>query len=82
MHEGGTADTWIASSPAGVIGYYVYRPTVSEGPYTKLMGFPIAGTSCSDNNVSAGEQYYYVVNAVSSDGGENTYSNQVAIKVP
>lgn len=46
------------------------------------MGFPIAGTSYSDNNVSAAEQHYYVVNAVSSDGSENTYSNQVAIKVP
>jgi len=60
----------------------VYRSTVSGEPYTKLLGFPIAGTSYSDNNVSAAEQYYYLVNVVSSDGSENTHSNQVTIKVP
>ena len=73
---------WQPSSSTGVVGYYVYRSTVSGGPYTKVVGTPIAGTSYSDSNVTSGTSYYYVVTAVASDGNESSYSVQVAVSVP
>ena len=73
---------WQPSASSGVIGYYVYRSSVSGGPYTKLVGSAIAGTGYADNNVALGSYYYYVVTAVSSRGAESVYSNQAGIKVP
>jgi hypothetical protein len=73
---------WQASSSTGVIGYYVYRSTVSGGPYTGLVGSPIAGTSYRDSNVISGTEYYYVVTAVGAGGAESVYSAQVAASVP
>ena len=72
---------WLPSSSTGVVGYYPYRSTVSGGPYTKLVSSLIAGTSYSDANVTSGTEYYYVVTAVSADGGESTYSAQIAVPV-
>jgi Abnormal spindle-like microcephaly-assoc'd, ASPM-SPD-2-Hydin len=73
---------WQASSSAGVIGYDVYRSTISGGSYTKITSSPISGTSYSDTNVTAGVQYFYVVTAVNSDGTQSGYSNQAATTIP
>jgi Abnormal spindle-like microcephaly-assoc'd, ASPM-SPD-2-Hydin/Protein of unknown function (DUF1573) len=73
---------WQASTTSGVIGYYVFRSTVSGGPYTQLAGSVISGTSYSDSNVTAGTEYYYVVTAVNSNGSQSSYSNQVTATVP
>jgi hypothetical protein len=73
---------WLPSGSTGVLGYYPYRSTVTGGPYTKLVGSPIPGTSYSDNNVISGTAYYYVVTAVSLDGSESGYSSQVEVSVP
>lgn len=73
---------WQASSSGGIVGYDVYRSTVSGGSYSKLTSSPVAGTSYSDNNVSSGVQYFYVVTAVSSNGTESSFSNQAATTVP
>lgn len=74
--------SWKASPSSGVVGYYVYRGSTSGGPYTKLVSSPIAETSYSDSTVTAGDEYYYVVAAVTSNGTESSYSNQAAISVP
>jgi hypothetical protein len=73
--------TWAPSPSGGVTGYYVYRGTVSGGPYTKLDGSAVTGTSYTDSNVSAGE-YYYVVAAINSTGAESAYSVQAIVSVP
>jgi hypothetical protein len=73
---------WQPSSSADVLGYYVYRSTVSGGPYTKVAGTLIAGTSYSDSNVTSGMKYYYVVTAASAAGSESAYSAQVEVSVP
>lgn len=73
---------WQASTSSGVVGYDVYRSTVSGGSYSKLTSSPVAGTSYSDTNVSAGVEYFYVVTAVNSGGTESSFSNQVATTVP
>ena len=73
---------WQPSSSTGVIGYYVYRSTVSGGPYTKVVASLVAATSYSDSNVTSGMAYYYVVTAVAADGNESSFSSQVEASVP
>ena len=72
---------WGASSSSGVVGYNVYRSSVSGGPYAKLVSSPVSGTSYTDDTVQAGD-YYYVVTSVGSNGAESPYSNQATVDVP
>jgi len=75
--------TWDASGSSGVVGYNIYRGTVS-GLYKQLNSSLIAPTSYTDSTVQSGENitYYYVVTAVNSSGVESTDSNQVTALVP
>jgi len=73
---------WIASTSTNVAGYYVYRGTQSGGPYTRLNGTPVAATTYTDSNVTAGTTYYYVVTAVDSTGAESAFSAQVSGTIP
>jgi len=72
---------WNAST-SSVIGYFVYRGTVSGGPYTRLIANADAATTYTDSNVQSGATYYYVVTAVNGNGQESGYSNQVTAAVP
>lgn len=73
--------SWSPSVSASVIGYNIYRSTVSGGPYSLVSG-PIAGTSFTDTNVTAGQTYYYVLTSVGSNGVESAFSGQAAVTVP
>lgn len=69
-------------SASAVIGYFVYRGTISGGPYSKLFGSADANASYKDSNVADGQTYYYVVTAVDSNNVESAYSNQVSASIP
>jgi len=71
---------WTASTST-VIGYNVYRGTVSGGPYS-LVNSSDPNVSYSDATVQAGQTYFYVVTAVDSQGTESVYSNQAQAIVP
>jgi ASPM-SPD-2-Hydin domain-containing protein/immunoglobulin I-set domain protein/Ig-like domain-containing protein len=73
--------TWTASTST-VIGYNVYRGTVSGGPYTKINSLVDATTTFTDTTVHAGQTYYWVVTAVDSSNFESPYSNEVSATVP
>jgi hypothetical protein len=73
--------SWIAS-PSTVIGYNVYRATISGGPYTLLNSSVVTTTQYSDANVQSGQTYYYVVTAVDSSNMESSYSNQSSATIP
>jgi hypothetical protein len=73
--------SWTAS-PSTVIGYNVYRGSMSGGPYTLVNSSIVAGTQYVDPSVLAGQTYYYVATAVASGNTESTYSNQVVASVP
>ena len=73
---------WQASTSSGVSGYYVYRATSSAGPYAKLSGSAMSGTSYTDSSVSSGTTYYYAVTTVASTGAESSYSNQATAVIP
>jgi fibronectin type 3 domain-containing protein len=73
--------SWSASTSSDVVGYNVYRASVSGGPYS-LIASSVSGTSYSDSNVTAGQTYYYVLTSVDSSGNESTDSNQASAAVP
>jgi len=73
---------WTASTSPNLNGYNVYRASVSGGPYKKLNTSLIVGSTYIDNNIDAGETYYYVATAVDTSNNESTYSNQATATVP
>jgi hypothetical protein len=72
---------WTASTST-VIGYNVYRGTVSGGPYAVVNTSLVTGTQYIDSTVVAGQTYYYVTTAVASGSVESTYSNEVSATIP
>lgn len=74
--------TWNAST-SDVIGYYVYRSTMSAGPFSKLNpSSPDSNTIYKDSSVANSTTYYYYVTSVDSSNVESGPSNQVSINVP
>ncbi|MBP7652450.1 hypothetical protein KA977_03445, partial [Candidatus Dependentiae bacterium] len=71
---------WMTSSEFDIKGYNVYRTTTQNGSYTKI-GSNIIGNSYSDNTVTNGQIYYYVVRSVDLSGQESLPTNQLAITV-
>ena len=74
--------SWNASTSSSVVGYNIYRGTVSGGPYTQVNSALDSTTSDTDSAVQAGQTYYYVVTAVDSTGVESGYSNQTTAVIP
>jgi hypothetical protein len=76
--------SWTDSATPGVVGYDIYRGTTSGGETsTPLNSAPINSTTYTDENVTAGAAYYYVVTAVASDDvTQSADSNEVSATVP
>jgi Legume lectin domain/Abnormal spindle-like microcephaly-assoc'd, ASPM-SPD-2-Hydin len=72
---------WGASS-SPVTGYRVYRGSAGGGPYPNYTIGPVSTLGYVDSSVSAGATYYYVVTAISSQGVESSFSNEVSVTVP
>jgi hypothetical protein len=70
------------SAGSSLEGYNVYIATNSGGPFTRVNGGYISGTSFTDSNVVSGDTYYFVVTSISSSGNESAYSAEVKTKVP
>jgi IPT/TIG domain len=73
--------SWTASSTTAS-GYNVYRSSTSGGPYIRLNLNLLSSTSFNDNNVQAGQTYFYVTTAVNNSNMESAYSNQAQAVVP
>jgi fibronectin type 3 domain-containing protein len=65
-----------------VAGYYVYRSTVSGGSYARITAASLNALKFTDDAVSAGHTYYYVVTTVSSNGSESVDSEQASAVIP
>lgn len=79
--------TWTASVSTSVLGYNVYRGTLSGGPYgTKLTPTPINAVTYTDNTVSNATTYYYAITTVGSNPPyvvtESADSTQTTAVVP
>jgi hypothetical protein len=71
-----------APSISAVVGYNVYRGSVSGGPYSRLNPSEDSLTSYTDHSPSGGQKYYYVVTAIESSGIESGFSNQASVTIP
>jgi hypothetical protein len=81
--------SWKASAPAdsthsAAVGYCVYRGTDPKAlPSDLLNPVPFtAGTTCTDNSVQNGKDYYYVVRAISAGNAYSKPSNPAHAPVP
>jgi Domain of unknown function (DUF4082) len=74
--------SWTAGTSPNISGYNVYRSSVSGGPYARVSGSLVTGTSYVDSTVSSGQTYYYVTTAVEGSNGESGYSNEAVAAVP
>jgi hypothetical protein len=76
--------TWAAVTTQSVAGYNIFRGTSPSGESsTPLNSTPVQGTSYTDESVSAGTTYYYVITAVSQYGAtQSAASNEVSATVP
>jgi hypothetical protein len=72
--------SWTPST-SQVNGYYIYRSTVSGGPYSKLNTTLDPESSYADSGLASGN-YFYVVTSVDPNGVESGYSNEVAVTIP
>jgi hypothetical protein len=69
-------------SASAVVGYFVYRGTITGGPYSRLNPSVDPSSSYTDGGVSSGQTYFYVVTSVDSGSTESGYSNEVAVTIP
>ena len=69
-------------SGSGIVGYNVYRGSISGGPYAKINSALDSTTTYTDTSVLAGHTYYYVTTSVNGSGMQSGYSNQAQAVVP
>ena len=72
--------SWTAST-SQVNGYYIYRSSISGGPYAKLNAALDPASSYTDAGLTSGT-YFYVVTSVDQNGMESGYSNEVTVTIP
>jgi hypothetical protein len=72
--------SWNPSS-SSVVGYNVYRGSISGGPYSKITSLN-ADTTFVDSSVQSGQTYFYVTTAVDGSGKESKNSNQTQAVIP
>ena len=74
--------TWTASTSSGVVGYNIYRSTVSGGPYVILDSAAVSADTYTDSTVQSGTTYFYVVRSVDNTDAESVNSSQVQATIP
>jgi Abnormal spindle-like microcephaly-assoc'd, ASPM-SPD-2-Hydin/Protein of unknown function (DUF1573) len=73
--------SWTASTST-VLGYNIYRTTVSSSGYARINSGLIPSLTYTDTTVQPGTTYYYVVTAVDASENESTDSNQATAVIP
>jgi hypothetical protein len=80
--------SWRASAPAdskhaAAVGYCIYRSVIPNDPSPVLLNStPFASTSCADDLVENGKQYYYVVRAIDANRITSIVSNEAPARIP
>jgi Zn-dependent M28 family amino/carboxypeptidase len=60
-----------------VTGYHVFRASQSRGPYLRLTGQPLVQNQFKDPLLLPDQAYFYVLTAVTEQGRESNYSEEV-----
>ncbi len=74
--DGTVSLDWNNNSESDLAGYNVYRSTTSGSGYAKINISLVTNSDYTDNTVTNGITYYYVVTAVDTSSNESGYSNQ------
>ncbi|MFH1371833.1 MAG: hypothetical protein ABII09_11200 [Planctomycetota bacterium] len=69
---------WNDNTEGNLDGYNVYRATVTGGPYTKQNTSLLSSSDYTDNSVTNGTTYYYVVTALDTSTNESDNSDEVS----
>jgi hypothetical protein len=69
-------------SAAQVLGYFVYRSSLANGPYEKLNREASPETSYTDSSVLGGQMYFYVVTSVNFENIESAFSKEIGVTIP
>lgn len=67
---------WDDNGEIDLDGYNIYRSTVSGSGYTRLNSTLLTASGYTDNTVSNGTTYYYVVTAVDTSANESEFSKE------
>lgn len=67
---------------ASVVGYNIYRGVADKGPYARINAAPHPKATFTDAGVAGGKTYFYMTTAISKNGRESKYSNQVQVTIP
>ena len=76
-YSGGVSLAWNANTEPDLAGYNLYRSTTMGGPYTKVNAMLITVLNFSDNGLTNGTPYYYVLRAVDASSNESANSSEV-----
>ncbi len=74
--DGTVSLDWNDNSESDLDGYHVYRST--GGGYTRLTSSPISASAYTDNAVTNGTTYTYVVTAIDNAGQESAQSGSAS----
>ncbi|MCA9950897.1 MAG: hypothetical protein KDE48_14700 [Anaerolineales bacterium] len=85
--------TWETATEQDTVGFYLYRSSDPEGEFTLInsdkmissLGSPVSGANYTyfDDEVTAGQTYYYVLEEVEFDATRNRYEDDMfAYEVP
>jgi hypothetical protein len=79
--------TWETATEQGTVGFSLYRSQEREGEYTPInedefiesSGSPVSGAKYSyiDEDVNAGETYFYVLEEIEADGSRRRYEDDI-----
>ncbi len=70
--------SWSANGESDLLGYNVYRATISGGQLTKANSAIVTTTSFSDSGLNASTTYYYTVKAVDTSYNESAGSAEAS----
>ena len=78
--DGTVSLDWYDNGESDLAGYNVYRSTTSGSGYVKINGWllDISESYYTDDSVTNGTTYYYVVTAVDGSSNESGYSGEVS----
>ena len=69
---------WDDNTETDFNGYNVYRSTISGDDYNQVNGSLLIDSNYTDDTVSNGTMYYYVVTAVDTSTNESSNSSEVS----
>ncbi len=69
---------WADNNEEDLAGYNIYRSTTYGGSYTKLNTSLLSNSNYTDNTVTNGTMYYYVVTSVDTSSNESAHSSEIS----